>query len=45
MADAEFVKENIKAKYPDAEVRIQPVGPVIGSHCGPDTIGVIFVKK
>ncbi len=45
MADAELVKENIKAKYPDAEVRIQPVGPVIGSHCGPDTIGVIFVKK
>jgi len=23
----------------------QPVGPVIGAHAGPGTLGVIFTKK
>ncbi len=43
--DAAVVVEHIKSKYPDAVVKIQPVGPVIGSHCGPDTIGIIFVTQ
>ena len=34
---------DIKAQFPAAEVVVQPVGPVIGSHCGPGTLGVIFV--
>ena len=28
---------------PDAKIVRQTVGPVIGTHCGPGTIGVIFV--
>lgn len=36
-----FVKD-IKAEYPDSEIEIQPVGPVIGAHCGPGTVGLIF---
>ena len=43
--DAKLVEEHIKAKYPDAIVCHQTVGPVIGSHCGPDTIGIVFVSK
>jgi fatty acid-binding protein DegV len=27
------------------EIWCDPIGPVIGSHCGPDTIGVIYVTK
>ena len=29
----------------DANIIIQPVGPTIGTHCGPDTLGIIFHKK
>lgn len=27
------------------DVWVQPVGPVIGAHAGPDTIGLIFTRK
>ena len=43
--DAKMTAELIKEKYPDAEIWEQLVGPVIGCHCGPDTIGLIFVAK
>lgn len=33
---------DINAEFPMADVVVQPVGPVIGSHCGPGTIGLIF---
>lgn len=33
----------IKEKRPEANIVRQIVGPVIGAHCGPGTIGVIFV--
>lgn len=35
----------IAEKRPDAHIVRQIVGPVIGSHCGPGTLGVIFVGK
>ena len=37
--------ESMKAQLGDLDVVVQPVGPVIGSHCGPGTIGVIFHSK
>ncbi len=37
--------EDIRAEYPEAEIELQPVGPVIGAHCGPGTIGLIFHAK
>lgn len=37
----EFV-ESIKQEFGDLDITFQPVGPVIGSHCGPGTIGLIF---
>ena len=36
---------NMKATFGDLDVHIQPVGPVIGAHCGPGTIGLIFHAK
>lgn len=43
--DTAYIKEVIKEKYPEAEIWEREVGPVIGSHCGPDTIGFIFIAK
>ncbi len=43
--DAELLVSLIKEKRPDANIARQTVGPVIGSHCGPGTIGVVFVAN
>lgn len=41
----EFV-ENVKREFgKNAEVWLQPVGPVIGTHCGPGTLGLCFISK
>lgn len=32
----------LKEQFGNIDVVLQPVGPVIGSHCGPGTIGLIF---
>lgn len=45
MEDALSAKEMIKEKHPSADIIMNAVGPVIGSHCGPDTIGVIYITK
>lgn len=42
---AEGFVNDIKAAYPAADVEVQPVGPVIGAHCGPGTVGLIFHCK
>lgn len=41
--DGEWLAEQIRNARPDAQIVRQMVGPVIGSHCGPGTVGVIFV--
>lgn len=43
--DAAFVRERLVTDHPSAELWTYPVGPVIRAHCGPDTVGVIFVAK
>ena len=45
MDDANALADGIRAKYPEADIVIQTVGPVIGTHCGPGTVGVIFHSK
>ena len=44
-ADGDYMRDLILKSFPDANVVRQPVGPVIGTHCGPGTIGVIFTAK
>ncbi len=41
-AEAEAFAASLKEKFGDLDITIQTVGPVIGSHCGPGTIGLIF---
>lgn len=36
---------SLKEEFGDIDVEVQPVGPVIGAHCGPGTIGLIFHAK
>lgn len=42
---AKTFADNIRAQFGELDVTIQPVGPVIGAHCGPGTIGLIFHSK
>lgn len=50
-SDCKDLSDNFIAKlveaYPQAKDKIvsQIVGPVIGAHCGPDTIGFIYTSK
>ncbi len=41
--DGDKLAERIKAERSDAKIVRQTVGPVIGTHCGPGTLGVIFI--
>ena len=42
-AKARAVAEEMKARYGVKEVYINYIGPVIGSHTGPNTMGIFFV--
>lgn len=41
--EGDALKDMILEKRPEAKIIRQIVGPVIGAHCGPGTVGVIFV--
>ena len=41
-ADAEMLKQAILQNFPDADVHIAPIGPIIGAHTGPDMLAVIY---
>lgn len=43
--EANFFKAQIQEKHPNANVIINKVGPVVGAHCGPNTLGIIFVGE
>ena len=44
-ADGDFLASLIAEKRPDAKIVRQTIGPVIGAHCGPGTVGAIFVAE
>ena len=43
--DAKSFISAIKAQFGELDIELQPVGPVIGSHCGPGTLGLVFHAK
>ncbi len=43
--EGDRLRDLILEKRPSARIVRQTVGPVIGSHCGPNTLGVIFVAN
>ena len=45
MDDAEKLKNLLQVKFPEMEIRIYPLGPVIGAHAGPGVISFCFLGK
>lgn len=44
MADAEFVRDEVKKAFPDmGEISITGLGVVIGAHCGPGLLTVFYL--
>ena len=41
-AEGQAFVDALKAQFGDLDIEMQPVGPVIGAHCGPGTIGLVF---
>ena len=39
------LRSRIESEAGGAEIIVQPVGPVIGAHCGPGTYGIIFTAE
>ena len=43
---ADEIKKIVIQKFGEnLEIETMPIGPVIGSHCGPDAVGVCFYAK
>ena len=42
MADAEILKNMVLAKFPNAQIRITSLSPIIGAHTGPDMLSLIY---
>lgn len=40
--EAKNFVDSLKTEFGELDIVLQPVGPVIGAHCGPGTIGLIF---
>jgi DegV family protein with EDD domain len=43
--DADYLKKQLLAMAPIEEVCITTAGATIASHCGPNTIGVLYISK
>ncbi|MCL2630482.1 MAG: DegV family protein [Firmicutes bacterium] len=41
--DADYLQELLTERIPNIKIERQIIGPVIGAHCGPNTIGVCYV--
>lgn len=45
LEDAEYLKEQVKARFGVKQVIINDLGPVIGSHTGPGLVAMFFMGK
>ena len=43
--DGDWLADAVKQARPNANIVRQQIGPVIGTHCGPGTVGIIFAGK
>ncbi len=43
--DAEFLKKELESNTKAKEVIITRAGSVISSHCGPNTVGILYIKN
>ncbi len=44
-SEAEILRQQVEKKFPDADVFLSELGPVIGSHLGPGAMGVLYLYK
>lgn len=44
-SDSKIIAQKIREALPQAEIWEQKIGPVIGTHCGPGTLGVCYVGE
>ena len=42
MEAAVMLKESVEAKFPNADIHIAEIGPIIGAHTGPGMLAVIY---
>ena len=40
--DAELLRQRVAEQFPDADIRIMEIGPVIGAHTGPRMLALLF---
>lgn len=45
LTDAEFLGERIRVRYGIEDIRYEWVGPTIGAHAGPGTIGLFYIGR
>ena len=45
IGDANLVKDELLKVNPNAKINIYSIGPTIGSHSGPGTLAIFFVRK
>ena len=43
LQDAEKLRERVRPSYPDLEISLTEVGPVLGTHTGPGVIGFTYL--
>ena len=43
--DANFVANQVRERFGTSDIRINQIGPVIGSHCGPGTMALFFIGE
>lgn len=41
-ADAELLRETMAQNFPEAQIHIAPIGPIIGAHTGPDMLAILY---
>jgi len=41
--EAQSVKETIQSRFPNAEVTVDDLGPVVGAHLGPKALGICYL--
>lgn len=43
--ECEKTKNKLKEKYPDIEIKLEPIDMTMGCHCGPQTIAIFYFHK
>lgn len=41
--DAEYVRKQVAEKLQVRDIRVNPIGPIIGAHSGPGTVALFFL--